>query len=303
MFSLRKLVWIVFPVTILLLGAVIVLGAWQYTVSGKYGAIINENERALFHFATIRESLTEALITENDLQLTSLLPDMEELHSSFTRMQENPYVPAELKLSLIDNIDIGGVVIRMREIDSQGDNEAQKKTIQKEMRSIGTHLLKYDRVLATLARSRTSSLQLIIIGSLGIVVSIMSLSLILLYRSSIIPMLFLTEQLQRHEGPYEDLQLPGPTSIEILELVEAVRNRTHQENDYGMFLGDKINPDHYSLLAEIINESTNQLNGLINYTQLLVDTENQIYSAQQHELLDKILKTGTEIARSWKKLQ
>jgi len=303
MFSLRRLVWFVFPVTILLLTAVIVLGAWQYTVSGKYAAIINENEKAIFHFATIRESLTEALISENDLKLTRLIPDMEELHSSFTRMQENPYVPAELKLSLIDNIDIAGVVIKMRELGTLGDNGGPKKHIHNEMRSIGTHLLKYDRVLVTQARSRINNLQLIIIGSLGIVVSIVSLSLILLYRSSIIPMLFLTEQLQSHDGPYQDLQLPGPTSLETLELVDAIRNRTQQAKDYGMFHGDKINPDHYSFLADIINESTNQLNGLINYTQLLVDTENQIYNSQQKELLNKILETGTEITKSWKKIQ
>lgn len=303
MFSLRRLVWFVFPVTVLLLGAVIILGTKQYIVSGRYAAIISETERAIFHFSTVRESVTETLITKDGPGLITLIPDMEKLNSTFVRMQENPHVPNELKLNLIDKSDIAGIVIKMRAIGSGASGKGQKQDIQEGMRTIGTHLLKYDRVLATQARSRISSLQLIIIGSLGIVVSILSFALILLYRSSITPMLYLTEQLQKHDGPYEDIQQAGPNCLETVELVEAVQHRTQTTCHYGVFHGEKIDPDHYSLLAEIINESTNQLNGLINYTQLLADTEEQTYSRQQKELLGKILEIGTGIARSWQKLQ
>lgn len=303
MFSLRKLFWFVFPVTILLLGSIVLLGARQYAVSGKYSTIINENEKAIFHFATVREAVTEALIIEDTLKLINLIPVMEEFHSIFVNMQENPYVPAELKLSLIDKIDITGVIIELRKIGSGQSDGIQKNMVQEEMRNIATHLLKYDRILAAHARSRTHSLQLIIIGSMGIVISMVSFSLILLYRNSIIPMLNLTEQLENDNGSHNTFQLTGHPSLEATELAKAIQRRVEKAIAPGLLHGEAFTSDHHPILAKTINESTNQLNGLINYTQLLADTEPQDYSSEQKNLLDKILETGVAISRSWQKLQ
>lgn len=304
MLSLRRLVQVVFPVTLLMLGAVIVLGARQYAVSRKYSAIINENEQALFRFATVRESVTEALITKDNQKLITLIPVIEKLHSTFTRMQESPHVPAELKLSLIDKTDLAKIVINLRKIDSGDDSAAPlRRQVQEEMRNIATHLLKYDRILVTHARSRIHGLQLIILGSMGIVITILSFSLILLYRNSIIPLLSLTEQFQQSHITPDDIQFTAGTSRELIELVDALQLRSSKAKDQGLFQTKELDHAHYALLGEVVNESVNHLNGIINYTQLLADTDETHYSREQKELLDKILETGAEIAQLWKKIQ
>lgn len=299
MFSLRKLFWLVFPTTVLLLGMVIILGARQYALSGKYTAIITENEKALFHFITIREALTEALITKDSPKLLTLIPDIEKLNATFSRMQETPYVPAELKLDLLNRIDLPGIVIQMRKLSSEAGGDSEKQNVQEEMRNIGTYLVQYDRILATQARSRIHDLQLIIIGSMGIIISILSFSLILLYRNSILPVLNITKQLQQDNSADTTIIPESNPSLETLELIEAIHSQIGAMQTLNSIRDEEDSAQHSNLIDQI-NGSTNHLNGLINYAQLLADTDEHLYSAQQKELLGKIIETSTEIERSWK---
>lgn len=300
MLSLRRLVRVVLSVTLIMLGAVIILGARQYAVSRKYSAIIHENEQALFRFATVRESVTEALITKDNQKLLALIPEIEQLHSTFTRMQESMYVPAELKLSLIDKTDLAEIVINLRKIDSTENAALKRRKVQEQMRNIATHLLKYDRILVAHARTRIHGLQLIILGSMGSVVTILSFSLILLYRNSIVPLLSLTEQLQESHSTSDDIQLSAGVSRELLELVDTIQSRLGNSKDQGLFQGKEMNQAQYEVLAEVVNESVNQLNGIINYAQLLADIDDKYYSSQQKELLGKILETSAKMSHLWK---
>ncbi len=167
------------------------------------------------------------------------------------------------------------------------------------MRNIGTYLVQYDRILATQARSRIHNLQLIIIGSMGIIITILSFSLILLYRNSILPVLGITKQLQ--QSSEEELTIHEETnaSAETVELVDAIQDHLSMRQKLSPG-ADEEESAQYSLLVEHVNGSTNQLNGLINYAQLLADTDEHLYSPEQKELLKKIIETSTAIEKSWK---
>lgn len=297
MFSLRKLFWLVFPTTFCLLGLVIILGVRQYSLSGKYSDILSKNEKALFHFITVRESVTEALITKEYRNLANLIPDMELLNASFTGMQETPNIPAELKLNLLGQIDLPGIVIQIRRLAARDGGKTESKMIQEEMRNIGTYLIQNNRILATQARSRIQNLQLIIIGSMGIIITILSFSLILLYRNSILPVLGLTKQLQETDEEEFSAQTDTNASVETIELIEAIEDHLNTRQNLGI---DEERAAQYALFVEHINGSTNQLNGLINYAQLLADTDEHLYSHDQKELLKKIIETSEMIDTSWK---
>lgn len=301
MFSLRKLFWLVFPATVVLLGIVIILGARQYSLSGTYDAIIGENERALFNFTTVREAVTGALIASDHASLTGLIPAIEELNSTFSKMQETPSIPAELKINFLGRIDLPAMVINMRSLASGDGGNREKLKIQEEMRNIGKYLAQYERILATHTRSRIHNLQLIIIGSMGIIISILSFALILLYRSSILPIVTVTNQLQQESLEPVLFEQDGNHSRETMELIEAIETQLRA----GKMDAAKASDEElaqYSLFVEHINNSTNQLNGLINYVQLLVDTDEQLYSAEQRELLEKVLSTSREIEKSWQQI-
>jgi hypothetical protein len=135
---------------------------------------------------------------------------------------------------------------------------------------------------------------------MGIVISILSFSLILLYRNSILPVQNITRQLQQTGHADIEISLEAGSSLEILELARAIAERVENAQTLDIINGDDTIRTSYSTLVEHINGSTNQLNGLINYAQLLADTDEHLYSAQQRELLDKIIETTTDIEKAWK---
>jgi hypothetical protein len=114
MYSLRKLVWLAFLVVSVLLAGIILLGGYQYRLAGRYNTVINQNEGALFHFMTIRETITDTLISGNWEQLERVIGDIEKLNSELSRLKENKLVSAELKLALVDKIDLTGLAILLR---------------------------------------------------------------------------------------------------------------------------------------------------------------------------------------------
>lgn len=256
MYSLRKVVWLVFLVTTGLLAIIILQGGRQYMVAGQYSAVIDENERLLFQFSTIRESVTEALIDRDTQKLAQAIPELEKFNSTLLRLQENPLVPAEFKLALVNKIDIAGVVISTRRMAGSGSFEPEGGAVQESMRFMADHLLKYDRIIVGQARARMVNLQLVIIGSMGLFISIVSFSLILLYRNSIQPLFHLTRQLQQEEVKLEDIQPNASASREIVTLTEAIqtvgiRGRGLAKEQQAASQAD------YALLAETVNETTN----------------------------------------------
>ena len=301
MFSLRRQVWLIFLATVLLLGIVILLGVRQYLVADRYSSVITENERALFQFATVRESVTEALIIRDLQKLEQLIPDLEMMNSSLARLLESQLVPAQFKLGLMDKIDIAGIVIKIRGIVNGGAGESQSRSVQEEMRTIADHLLKYDRIIVGQARSKMLNLQMVLIGSMGLVISILSFSLILLYRNSIKPMLSLTAQLRDEDIEPKNISHRQGVSREVIELTEKIKSQIKRRSSAEEREKGTVSAQ-YDLLAETVNETTNQLNGIINYAQLLADSEDRELPDQQKELLDKIMEAGTDIARSWKNL-
>lgn len=301
MFSLRRFVWLVFMAALLLLGLVIFLGVNQYLVADRYNAVIEAGEKAIFRFATVRELVTEALIERDIKKLEQLVPELEDVHSALKRLQETPQTPAEFELGFIDKIDIAGIVITIKRIGAAGFPDSEIAAVQREMRTIADHLIKFDRVVVGQARSRMVNLQLVIIGSMGIAVTIVSFSLIILYRNSIVPMLFLTDQLRQENIEPEDIAVPAGSSREVAELAEIIRQR--QADSCGRGPWNNTEELQYSVLAEIVNETTNRLNGIINYAQLLYDMGDRENPAQNKELLGKIMTAGSEIAGIWKKIQ
>jgi nitrate/nitrite-specific signal transduction histidine kinase len=59
-----------------------------------------------------------------------------------------------------------------------------------------------------------------------------------------------------------------------------------------------------ALLAETVNETTNRLNGIMNYAQLLYDSSDQMQmKEEQKSMLRKIMDGGVDIAHEWQKIK
>ena len=164
------------------------------------------------------------------------------------------------------------------------------------------HLLTYDRLIVGEARARMVNLQMVIIGSMGIMISLASYFLIMVYRNNVLPLLHLSAQLGNRDVRAEEITGGTGGSQELVELIGAVRSLLAEKEEAAR-LGERRGVEReYGLIAEKINETTNQLNGIINYAQILADTKGEELTDQNVEMVEKIIDSGNEIAQSWQKL-
>lgn len=302
MYSLKRLVWLAFLVVSFLLAGIILLGGYQYRLAGGYNQVISQNESALFHFMTIRETITETLISGDWPRLERVNDDIEKLNSELTRLKDNKLVSAELKLALVDKIDLTGLAILLRQVINDQDKVKRSKQLQEQLRSISDFLLQYDRIIVGQARERIVNFQMVVIGALGLIISLASFSLILLYRNTVSPLLQLSRQMQSDTFDPATLSLGQPVAKEVADLALAIQQlalpaiSSLEDNRQGR--------DVEALLAEKVNETTNRLNGIINYAQLLYDSSEQLQMTGEHrEMLQKIIDSGVHIADEWKKIK
>lgn len=303
--SLKRLVWLAFLVVSMMLAAIVLLGAYQYRLAGKYNTVISQNERALFFYMTIRETITESLITNSWKQQAAIINDIEKLNGELNRLKENRLVSAELKLALVDKIDLTGLAMQVRQVAHDTEREEYRKELQAHLRTISDYLIQYDRIIVGQARERIVRFQTVVIGALGLIVSLASISLILLYRNTVSPLLKLATLAREENFSKENLQLAPPVVREITELVEAFEDFVIKGDLKQEMEGSEVDSQELSkVLGDAVNETTNHLNGIINYAQLLLDSlDEEPENQEKREMLQNIIDSGTEIAGNWQNLK
>jgi hypothetical protein len=301
MYSLRKLVWLAYVVVAGLLALIILLGVRQYVLSEQYNRIIDQSERAIFHFATIRESVTESLIDKNWQRLEGVVPEIEKLNSELVRLQENTLIPTEFKLAMVNKVDLAGIIISVRRLVHGEGGIEESKVLQEQMRTIADHLLQYDRIIASQSRGRILNFQMVIIGAMGLVISLSSISLNKLYKNTVLPLLKISSQLQTTGALPDDFSYEPDISREVADLIEQIRRLSLDAGEHEREGAENGNGLQQALLAEMVNETTNQLNGIINYAQIVADDDSRDLSDQDREMMRKIIASGVSIAKTWQK--
>lgn len=116
--SVKSLVYLSFLIVGLSLFLVIVLGVRQNRVNAQYTEISSLSERTLFGFSTIREQVSEALISDNYGELKAIIPDLEQLNTLVSKLYDYQMIPAQYKLAMADTVDLSGLVIGLRRLES-----------------------------------------------------------------------------------------------------------------------------------------------------------------------------------------
>lgn len=303
MYSLHKLLWFSFVGIGGLLLVIILLGGRQMQLNRQFSEIISQSEQTIFHFSTIRESIT-APLTENQWdRLEKVIPEIETFNSRLARMQENTLIPAEFRLSMADKIDMPGLVISLKKIIGGVDRAAEQRHLQDQLRTIADNLLRYDRIIVGQARAGIVDLQKIIIGIMGLGITLASFILIMLYRDTASALLCLTREIRTFDFQEPTISCPKNTCREVADLHAAISEFADTARQISPENNGLEKQEAQALLAETINETTNQLNGMMNYAQLLSDTaEEESFPEEKREMLRKIIDGGTKIAAVWRKI-
>ena len=143
---------------------------------------------------------------------------------------------------------------------------------------------------------------MVVIGALGLIISLASFSLILLYRNTVSPLLKLSQQVLSVDLVENGIDLGQPAAREVADLAAAIDQLARRSA--GNSQAEQNSRDAEALLAEAVNETTNRLNGIINYAQLIYDSSDQAQLSDEHkDMLQKIIDGGGSIAGEWQKLK
>lgn len=299
--SVKSLLYISFLIIGMSLFLVSVLGGRQYRLNTQYTEISNLSERTLFGFSTIRDQVTEALISGNYDELKAIIPDLEQLNTLVSNLYDYQMIPAQYKLAMADTIDLSGLVIGLRRLELAESKKTAALELQREMRRIGENLIKVDRIITSHIRDSVIGFQLSVIGTMGILISCASFVLIVLYKRGVRPLLELSRQAEAGEvDQAQGFDCPPEAGTELQTLVDSL-NRMLAERQSPDPGDATVEADH-ELLSQTVNETTNNLNAVINYAELLLESDSQGLSAEQREMVDRIVASGERIGEQWQRI-
>jgi len=279
----------------LLLLLVIIFIVRQYQLSEQYDTIITQSEKMVFQLLTIREQLTTSLIKQDWKTIATTANQLEDLNSSIARLQENPLIPGEFRLGMAHQVDVSGIAIASREILSSSDKIAHSLSLQDKMRSLTEYLLQFDRIIGSQMRAKVVAFQTVMIGALGVIICLISFSLILLYKKALIPLLHLKRQTTENDVISTGFLYDKNTCSEITIFVDSVNSLLDQMKNRSAT--QELPHTLSDELASIINESNNISNGIINYAQLLKDSYREVEMGNEEiKILQNIIEGAERIA-------
>jgi predicted nucleic acid-binding protein len=295
--SVKSLLYLSFLIIGMSLFLVIVLGGRQYLLNNQYTEISSLSERTLFGFGTIRDQVTETLISGNYDELKAIIPDLEQLNTLVSKLYDYQMIPAQYKLAMADTIDLSGLVIGLRRLELAESKKTASLELQREMRRIGENLIKVDRIITSHIRDSVIGFQLSVIGTMGILISCASFVLIVLYKRGVLPLLELSRQAETKEVDRDQgFDCPHEAGTELQTLVDSLNSMLAERRS-----SDPGDADH-NLLSQTVNDTTNNLNVVINYAELLLESDSEGLSAEQREMVGRIVASGERISEQWQRI-
>ncbi len=294
--SLRKLSIVTFLGIALLLGALILTGFRQNSLMNNYNTIEKESERTIFFYATIREQATDGLLSKNPIQLSSAAKEFEHLHGRYTAMLDNRFIPSQHKLSFLQKLDLGQVVINLRNLAENPANKNLTLKIISQLRQINSQFLQFDRIVVNEMRNRVLQYQKGGLVLMGLIIFLTCSTLIILYLKSVKPLIDLARQAEQTlaDGKPLKLEEAQKKSAEVRTLISSFNQLLQNRETNSDSLVHNLREAEFSA---IVNEVTNRLNGIINYSQVLADYfEANEVAAEQQQIVYKIIENGERSA-------
>ena len=295
--SLRNLSRLTFAVLMILLGVLVWTGFQQNRLVDRYDTLVEESERTIFLYSTIREQITEALLSRNSSQLVLQATEVEKFNSRYTSILENHLIPSQYKLTFLKDLDFEQLAVSLKNLAEMPHSDEKVLGIFSQLRQINKQFLQFDRIVVSEMKSKVMRYQKNALILMGIIIAMTCFTLVILYQKSVRPLLDLAYQGRQAltDGEFVALSAGSNSSVEVGVFVDVF----NQLLDASQGKNSEIARDsrREAEVHAIVNEVINGLNGIINYSQLLADyCEAEKMDDEQKQILLKIIETGEKSA-------
>ncbi len=268
MFSLRKTLYGTTLTAAVILCVVLMMGVRQYSLAGRYDSIIDQSEKLIFQFATIRDHVTESLLAGRYQQLGPIVEEIESLNTALSGLLENSLIPGEYKLTFINQVDLSGIVLLLRKIEAETDKQSLANELNVKMRLLGDRLMRFDRIIVGQAKATLVRFQNVVIGGLAIVLCIFSFLLVLWYRKLAVPIIGIARQIQKDDSGKAPLQYDSQ-AFDELSLLASTHSQLQEQ-----WLDSSEKAVTYQAQAELLFSSTDD-------ALFLVDAQGEVLKANE----------------------
>jgi PAS domain-containing protein len=208
----------------LILGFLLLLGSRQYKSHKEYAAIIEQNEKIIFQFATIREHITESLLEKRHQQLNSITNEIENLNVNITKILQQPIIPNEYRISFAGQVDFAGIILLLRSIGSGDQPQSKIRQLNQEIRILGERLMLFDRVIVEHVKRKLVGFQNFVIGLLAIILFIVIYILLFWHGQIAMPLIDLAKQAKEITSGKRSAIALRKKSGEVAELAGSFQN-------------------------------------------------------------------------------
>lgn len=299
---LNRLFAAVTAAVLLFLFLVLGLGLHQYLLYNQCRQAVRNGDGLLFQFTALKDHLDQSLIRGEAISLRAFTAEMQTLGREIEQLRGNVLIPEGLKSSLPNRTDLVGLEVRLRAVQEQRqDQAAEIAELVNGLNRTNVGLQEFHFQLSDHTRNILFGLHKIIIGALGLITVLALCLLYLLNRHLALPMLDLCRQLAL---PGEEIDAGGrfcsfaQLTGRIGELLSAAADCPDRLPAAAPApTGPELEREacrlrHAALGAiakDLASELTNRINGVINYTQTLIDLEDQGQGHGQREKLFQAL--------------
>lgn len=268
------------------LALVLALGVRQYMLYDQCRRTVAASDRLLFRFTAIRDHLNESLVMGEEIDLRACNDELQHLEKEAAALRGDLLVPEALRNLLPGRVDLVGLEVRLRAVQERRHEKTEETAaVVRSLDGTNIGLQQFRFLLGDHAQTMLLGLHRIIVGALGLIVALSCTLLYLLNRHLAAPVLALC-RLTAPPGDDGDARDPH---CSLAVLVARLRALPVASEPYRPAAEDDATaPEalHREALRyrhaltgciglELASELTNGINGVINYTQTLIDIAEQ----------------------------
>ena len=255
---------------------VLILGVRQYLLYNQCQQAVAASDQLLFQFTTVKDHLNESLVKGQEINLQNLNKELQLLNNEVTELSSNLLVPEGLKASLPSRVDLVGIEVKLRSIQEQDQgNEQETVTLIRTLGEMNLGLQQFRFGLGDHTQRILLGLHKIIAGALGLMVVLSCTLLYRLNQSLTEPLMALCDA----SGVENGVSCSFIALIEKIEWLQQQANQqppppiTQEPEDPALQAQRYRSTVHGLMGTELASELTNRINGVLNYTQTLIDVE------------------------------
>jgi len=287
--SLKRIFSLFTVTTIVLLFIVIFFAGKQYFLFRHCEKLVDSSQHLLFQFTGIKEHINETLLSNGTLNTPEINKEIQSLDSQLQHILEDILIPEEFKLNFISQLDLVNITVALRNLQNSTPqiNNEQLATLSAQLRNINSKLTGFHELISRYTQTQLLGLHKALVGILSIVIALVSIMLLTINRYITSPILHYC----RTRSPRETEPV---TLFSLHKTIETLADHP--------VTGVVASPDdsleltrlyRYSsighLLGGLSHELTNISNGILNYTQAIIDLSNDSnLDADSRQLLHKL---------------